>query len=404
MPRRTFKTTPCGAAWTAEVWVCHFGANLPCQEKANTSQEASQEMQDYCQANPETDVIPAAVTGRATVYEWKCTGGEPKVVRQVFQSDPQGYLADFWYELPAQPAPAQLPNPASENCIAQGGTLSIETRGDGGQYGVCLFEDNRQCEEWALLRGDCPVGGLKVTGYVTPAAIYCAITGGEYAVTGESNTGDEEGTCTFPDGTVCDVWEYYNGQCAPGPTLPTTGGLIIQPLPAEVCNGQAQAMSHALGDLVPTQSEEPLTDPTTNADGHRLPGNHHGHRGAVREPGRSRGYPGQHVGRPGLDGGLDARSRRPDRHRGGLSQRGPDLLGRGDVGAGRVGQLPAGPTDLSLPGGTPSNNYTPWPSTVAWRSSRKRLPLIPGQSDWCLTLHAAAKPRTSMSWTRTGPT
>jgi putative hemolysin len=32
-----------------------------------------------------------------------------------------------------------------------------------GQYGVCFFEDNRQCEEWALLRGDCPVGGKKVT-------------------------------------------------------------------------------------------------------------------------------------------------------------------------------------------------------------------------------------------------
>jgi hypothetical protein len=29
----------------------------------------------------------------------------------------------------------------------------------------------------------CPVGGIKVTGYVTPAAQYCAITGGEYTIT-----------------------------------------------------------------------------------------------------------------------------------------------------------------------------------------------------------------------------
>ena len=77
-------------------------------------------------------------------------------------------------------------NPASVNCAQQGGTLSIETRGDGGQYGICLFEDNRQCEEWALMRGDCPVGGLKVTGYLTPAAQYCVITGGAYAVTGNN--------------------------------------------------------------------------------------------------------------------------------------------------------------------------------------------------------------------------
>lgn len=85
-----------------QVWVCHFGANLPCQEKADTSQEPSAEMQEYCQANPEADVIPAAVTGRATVYEWQCTGGQAEVVRQVFESDAQGYLADFWYELPPQ--------------------------------------------------------------------------------------------------------------------------------------------------------------------------------------------------------------------------------------------------------------------------------------------------------------
>jgi dipeptidase D len=113
-------------------------------------------------------------------------------------------------------APAALPNPASENCVAQGGTLSIQTREDGGQYGICLFEGNRQCEEWALLRGDCPVGGVKVTGYSTAAAVYCAITGGEYAITGNAGADDEQGTCTFRDGIQCDVWTYYNGTCRPG--------------------------------------------------------------------------------------------------------------------------------------------------------------------------------------------
>jgi Tol biopolymer transport system component/putative hemolysin len=158
--------------------------------------------------------------------------------------------------------PAEVPNPASENCVAQGGTLSIQTREDGGQYGICLFEDNRQCEEWALLRGDCPVGGVKVTGYTTPAAVYCAITGGEYAITGNGGAEDEQGTCTFKDGTVCDVWEYYNGECSPG-----SAGSTIEPLVEELCNGQAQAMSHILYDLVPTVTEEPLDDPVTGATG-----------------------------------------------------------------------------------------------------------------------------------------
>jgi dipeptidase D len=112
-------------------------------------------------------------------------------------------------------APAQLPNPASQNCVDQGGTLSIETRPDGGQYGVCLFDDNRQCEEWALMRGECPVGGIKVTGYLTDAARFCAITGGTYAITGKSGAEDEQGTCTLPDGSQCDVWAYYEGTCDP---------------------------------------------------------------------------------------------------------------------------------------------------------------------------------------------
>jgi putative hemolysin len=118
---------------------------------------------------------------------------------------------------PEQPGAASLTgaaNPASVNCEKQGGTLQIEKRGDGGEFGVCFFEDALQCEEWALLRGECPVGGIKVTGYITPAARYCAITGGEYTITGGS--GDtEQGTCAFKNAKTCDVWEYYSGKCMP---------------------------------------------------------------------------------------------------------------------------------------------------------------------------------------------
>ena len=72
--------------------------------------------------------------------------------------------------------PVQRANPASQNCVQQGGKLAIE-RGPGGEIGVCLFEDNRQCEEWALLRGLCPAGGTRVTGYATPEERLCAIRG-----------------------------------------------------------------------------------------------------------------------------------------------------------------------------------------------------------------------------------
>ena len=112
-----------------------------------------------------------------------------------------------------QPPGAQLANPASVHCSEKGGILKIETRPDGGQYGVCIFTDNYQCEEWAMFRGQCPTGGLRVTGYITPAARYCAITGGRYAVVAGSGTAEERGTCSLRDGKSCDAGEYYAGTC-----------------------------------------------------------------------------------------------------------------------------------------------------------------------------------------------
>lgn len=99
-----------------------------------------------------------------------------------------------------------LANPASVHCDEVGGTLSIETRGDGGQYGVCTFEDNQQCEEWALYRGECPVGGINIAGYDTPQQVYCAITGGKTEAV-------ENAICTLPNGAECSVDSYYNGTC-----------------------------------------------------------------------------------------------------------------------------------------------------------------------------------------------
>jgi putative hemolysin len=115
---------------------------------------------------------------------------------------------------PPRASAAGLANSASEHCIAEGGALRIETAGGGGQYGVCLFEDNRQCEEWALLRGECPAGGIRVTGYITPQARYCAIRGGAYAVTREQTAAmPEEGTCALPGEPACDALALYEGRC-----------------------------------------------------------------------------------------------------------------------------------------------------------------------------------------------
>jgi len=103
------------------------------------------------------------------------------------------------------PVAVGLANPASKNCVAQGGTLKITKRGDGGEYGLCYFEDNRACEEWALMRGSCPIGGRRTTGYDTEAQRYCAWLGGQvFAV--------ENAVCTLPDGRKCLADDLYNGK------------------------------------------------------------------------------------------------------------------------------------------------------------------------------------------------
>lgn len=107
------------------------------------------------------------------------------------------------------PPDKQLANPASVNCIKQGGTLTIQTNGTGGQYGVCNFGSGYACEEWALFRGDCKKPGVRTTGYDTQAQAFCALVGGKTLAVPNA-------TCTFPDGSVCNDDALFNGTCQRG--------------------------------------------------------------------------------------------------------------------------------------------------------------------------------------------
>ena len=49
-----------------------------------------------------------------------------------------------------------IANPASTNCIEKGGTLKIEDN-----VGYCYFDDGSKCEEWAFFRGECKKGDNK---------------------------------------------------------------------------------------------------------------------------------------------------------------------------------------------------------------------------------------------------
>lgn len=103
---------------------------------------------------------------------------------------------------------AMIANPASTYCVEQGGNLQIKTRGDGGEFGLCYFEDNSACEEWALMQGNCPVGGLSTIGYDTEAQKYCAWLGGQVLA-------ETDAVCTLPDGRRCLAADLYQGYDCP---------------------------------------------------------------------------------------------------------------------------------------------------------------------------------------------
>lgn len=50
---------------------------------------------------------------------------------------------------------ANMPNPASVYCEENGGTVEFRQDASGGVRGVCVFPDGSECEEWAYYRGEC---------------------------------------------------------------------------------------------------------------------------------------------------------------------------------------------------------------------------------------------------------
>ena len=50
---------------------------------------------------------------------------------------------------------AEIPNPASVKCVADGHRLEIRTDKGGGQVGICINAEGKECEEWTYFRGEC---------------------------------------------------------------------------------------------------------------------------------------------------------------------------------------------------------------------------------------------------------
>ena len=53
-----------------------------------------------------------------------------------------------------------------------------------------------------------------------PSSVYCVDHGGKVLII-ENAIGSQSGICMFSDGSQCDEWQYFNGKCTPGQTIPS---------------------------------------------------------------------------------------------------------------------------------------------------------------------------------------
>ena len=80
---------------------------------------------------------------------------------------------------------AGMPNPASVYCTQNGNKLEIQTASDGSQNGICIFPDGSACDEWAYYRGECgPVAQESPTPAVAVEATAKASSGTEEQASG----------------------------------------------------------------------------------------------------------------------------------------------------------------------------------------------------------------------------
>lgn len=159
-PMEMFRKTTIWRCMDNQVYACNFGANLPCNSKANVNKTPSPEMSDYCKANQDSDFIPMSFTGHSTIYSWHCVKDTPELLDQIEKVDAAGYLAQIWYPL----QPNANPNPESSGTPTSlisptptplGGSMEILFASDrGGSYADLYLLDITSLKTTRLTLGD----------------------------------------------------------------------------------------------------------------------------------------------------------------------------------------------------------------------------------------------------------
>jgi putative hemolysin len=114
---------------------------------------------------------------------------------------------------PPQPANGQpttgIANPASVYCEQNGGKTKITTDPRGNQLGFCVLPDGTECDEWAYYKGDCV--SPQTSNETNLVLLYCEKAGGKIQTITDP-MGGQLHNCLMPNGQLCSEWSD-KGDC-----------------------------------------------------------------------------------------------------------------------------------------------------------------------------------------------
>jgi len=106
-----------------------------------------------------------------------------------------------------------IANPASKNCVDRGYQSRIEKNSDGSETGLCVFPDGSTCEEWKFYQGNC-------TYSPDPKGItdkLCTSSGGNWNDCGSACRNAPNGTaCTLQCVQQCECGGIAGFRCPAG--------------------------------------------------------------------------------------------------------------------------------------------------------------------------------------------
>ena len=73
-----------------------------------------------------------------------------------------------------------------------------------------------------------PAGPTAVTNIANPASVYCEERGGRLELQYDA-AGGVAGMCFFPDGSTCDEWAHFRGECGPAAPYSPTPAMPVEP-------------------------------------------------------------------------------------------------------------------------------------------------------------------------------